>query len=60
MSVIVDGKEWKEYAIEWTDIDGGVFAFTIYALSLEHASYRLEELKNNARLGGEIIWRGPA
>lgn len=58
MSVIVDGREWKEYDIEWNDDEGRLFSFSIRALSREHASYILQDIKRTARLGfGEIIGR---
>ncbi|ATS93784.1 hypothetical protein P12B145kb_p068 [Pectobacterium phage DU_PP_IV] len=57
MSVIVEGREWKEYSIEWNDVEGRKFSFSIMAISKEHASYILEEIKQTARLGDEIVGR---
>lgn len=57
MSVVVDGRVWSEYTVEWNDADGKLFSFSIFALSREHASYVLEEIKSTARLGDEIIGR---
>lgn len=51
MSVVVDGRTWKEYSIEWYDVDG-----KLYAISREHTSYIWEEMKATGRLAdGEII-----
>lgn len=46
--------EWKEYIIDFETLEG-TFSFNIFALSFEHASYRLEELKASAKLIGEIV-----
>lgn len=55
MSIMVEGREWKEYSIEWYDVEGRKFSFNISAISKEHASYILEEIKNTARLGDEVV-----
>lgn len=33
MSVIVDGRTWKEYSIEWNDVDGKLYPFNFFAIS---------------------------
>lgn len=55
MSVVVEGRVWKEYSIEWYDVEGRKFSFNISAISKEHASYILEEIKKTARLGDEVM-----
>lgn len=56
MSVVVEGRTWKEYSIEWNDVDGKLYSFNIFAISREHASYILEEIKNTGRLAdGEVV-----
>ena len=46
--------DWKEYLVDF-DTQEGTFTVSIYALSFEHASYRLEELKATGRLVGELV-----
>lgn len=56
MSVVVDGRTWKEYSVEWNDVDGKLYSFNFFAISREHASYIWEEMKATGRLAdGEII-----
>ncbi|MGY5368778.1 hypothetical protein ACXGQP_15710 [Enterobacter oligotrophicus] len=51
-----DGKVWKIFDVGFTDADGVKFSFYIYALSREHASYVVEEIKKSAILEpGDII-----
>lgn len=53
---VVDGREWKIHSVEYSTKDGKTLSFYIYALSKEHASYLLEDIKNTAYLSdGEII-----
>ena len=51
---IVDGKLWKPYSISFTTQEGE-FSFEIYALSMEHASYILEDIKRTGKLDGELL-----
>ena len=44
---------WKPFLIDF-ETQEGTFSFVISALSMEHASYRLEELKASAKLVGEL------
>lgn len=46
--------EWKEYLVDF-ETQEGTFSVSIFALSFEHASYRLEELKATAKLVGELV-----
>lgn len=52
--VMVAGVWWKLFSVEFQTLDGK-FSTYIYAIDAEHASYRLEELKATAVLGGEVI-----
>lgn len=51
--VIVDGKEWRTYCCSYDTADG-TFAFNIMALSHEHALMMMDELKQSARVDGEL------
>lgn len=42
-SVIVDGIEWKLFAIDFKSPDGKYSAY-LYAIDLEHASYQVESM----------------
>lgn len=52
-SVVVDGRTWRLFGIEYTTADG-VFTTYIHALSFEHAAALLHELRDTAKLIGEI------
>jgi hypothetical protein len=41
--VMVDGKEWKLFSIEFKSPDGKFSAY-LYAIDHEHASYQVESL----------------
>jgi hypothetical protein len=47
------GRTWRTYTCSYDTADGK-FCFTIMALSMEHAAAMLEELKETARLDGEV------
>lgn len=53
LSVFEGGREWKLFLIDFTTADGE-FSTYIYALSFEHANYLVEELRNSARVAGQI------
>jgi len=57
MSVYVGGREWKEYTLEWKSMEGREFSTSIFALSPEHASYVLEDIKSTGVIGDEIVGR---
>lgn len=42
-SVVVDGVEWKLFAIDFKSPDGKYSAY-LYAIDLEHASYQFESM----------------
>lgn len=50
---VVNGVEWFPFAVEFKSSDG-VFQVIIYAVSFEHASYLLEELKQSGEIVGQI------
>lgn len=52
--VNVDGRDWYLFGIDY-DTPDGKFSTYIYSLSLEHASYMLEELKSTARISGQVM-----
>ena len=52
-STVVDGRTWRLYAVDFTTAEGE-FSTYLYALSFEHAAAILEELRQTARLGGQI------
>lgn len=56
-TVVVEGLEWKEFPIEWTDSDTGrVYSTNIFAISRDHAACVLEDIRSSARLGfGEVV-----
>lgn len=51
--VMVAGVWWKLFSVEFTTPDGKYSTY-IYAIDAEHASYRLEEMKATAVIGGEV------
>lgn len=51
--VIVDGREWRTYCCSY-DTPDGTFGFNIMAISLDHALMMIEELKQTARVDGEL------
>lgn len=59
MAVIVRGYEWRPFDVEF-DTAEGRFSFHLFALNLQHAQERLEELKATARVTGEIFGIYPA
>lgn len=50
----VNGRTWRLFDVEWSGADGK-FAFYIYAISAEHAGHIVDEIKETAKLGGEIL-----
>lgn len=53
LTTVVDGRTWRLFDVLYTSADGEFSAY-IYALSFEHAALMVEELKQTARLGGQI------
>lgn len=52
-TVYVDGRTWKTYLCSY-DTPEGRFGFSIMAISMEHAAAMLADLKENAKLDGEL------
>jgi hypothetical protein len=52
-TVQVDGRDWHLFDIEFQTADGK-FGTYIYALSHEHAELMLSELKETARVSGQV------
>lgn len=50
---VVDGRTWRLFGLEYSTADGDFSTF-IYALSAEHAAAIVEEMRQTARLGGEV------
>ena len=48
------GFEWKPYSIEFESADG-TFCFEIWAISFEHAELLIQDIRQTAKLSGEII-----
>lgn len=48
-SVVVDGVEWKLFAIDFKSPDGKYSAY-LYAIDLEHASYQVESIAAGAEI----------
>lgn len=53
LTCVVDGRTWRTFTCSYDSADGK-FAFTIMAISMEHAAAMLEELKSTAKLDGEL------
>ncbi len=52
-TIQVQGRTWRLFAIDYDTADGK-FSTYIYALSWEHAHMMLDELKQTARIGGQV------
>ncbi|MBS3974819.1 MAG: hypothetical protein KGZ89_08150 [Actinobacteria bacterium] len=55
LTVEVNGRIWRLYSVDF-DSDDSVYSIHLYAINKEHASYRLQDLKDTGRLSeGEIV-----
>lgn len=54
VSVVCDGRTWNLYAFEF-DTPDGTFSSYLYAISDEHAAELLVDMKETARISGQII-----
>lgn len=56
MNTVTDseGRVWRKYSIEFNS-DDRLYSVSMWALSEMHAVLRLEDLKANGRIAGEII-----
>ena len=46
-----EGNIWYPFQVNFTDVDGRQFSFIIHAVSPEHASYVVQEIRETATLG---------
>lgn len=53
--VVIDGVLWKPYAVNHVDADGKKFSFYIFAISREHAACVVDDIRETAWLGDEIV-----
>jgi hypothetical protein len=53
LTTVVNGRTWRLFGVDFSTADGE-FSTYIYALSFEHAAAIVEELKQTARLGGQL------
>lgn len=53
----VCGKTWNLYSFRYETMDGNFIGY-VHALSFEHASYMLQELKQTAEIDGQILEAG--
>lgn len=53
LQAVVDGRMWRTFACSY-DTPDGKFGFTIMAISMEHAAAMLADLKETAKLDGEL------
>lgn len=52
----VDGRTWRLFDVRFETVDGRQYSFYIYALSREHASYIVADIKRTAALApGELL-----
>ncbi len=58
-TVHVNGRDWHLFDIEYQTADGK-FSVYMYALSFEHAEMMLAELKETARVSGQVMDVYPA
>ena len=54
LQTTIDGRVLRLFSINYTTADGE-FSTYIYALSFEHAAAIVDELKQTARLSGEVV-----
>ena len=53
--VDIDGVLWKPYSVNHIDADGKKFSFYIFAISREHAACVVDDIRETAWLGDEIV-----
>lgn len=53
--VVIDGVLWKPYSVNHIDADGKKFSFYIFAISREHAACVVDDIRETAWLGDEIV-----
>ncbi|AXC33137.1 MULTISPECIES: hypothetical protein [Enterobacter] len=50
-----EGNIWYPFQVNFTDVDGRPFSFIIHAVSPEHASYVVQEIRETATLGDQLV-----
>lgn len=53
LRVTIDGVQWRLFSFKYRTCEG-TFESYIYAVSHEHASHIIDELKDSAYLNGEV------
>lgn len=53
-SVCVDGRVWCLFSVDYDTADG-TFSTYIYAINSEHAGHIVSELRETARLSGQVL-----
>lgn len=53
-TVVVNGRKWSLFSVDF-DTSDGLFSTYIYALSMEHAVAICSELRDTARISGQVI-----
>lgn len=49
------GKDWHPFQVNFSDAEGRQFSFHIFAINREHASYIVQEIRETATLGDQIV-----
>lgn len=50
-----EGKDWHPFQVNFSDAKGRQFSFHIFAINREHASYIVQEIRETATLGDQIV-----
>lgn len=53
-TVVVEGRTWSLFDVQYSTPDG-TYSTYIYALSFAHAAMILDDLKQTARIGGQVL-----
>ena len=53
--VVIDGVLWKPYSVNHIDADGKKFSFYNFAISREHAACVVDDIRETAWLGDEVV-----
>ena len=53
--VVIDDVLWKPYSVNHIDADGKKFSFYIFAISREHAACVVDDIRETAWLGDEVV-----
>lgn len=54
LSTVVNGRRWNLHSVDFTTADGKFSAY-IYAISDEHACAIVQELRETATWGGQVM-----